>query len=61
MFGLFKKKSKIDILQKKYDDLMQDYHRISKINRREADKKFVEAEAVLKEIDALLETKEANK
>ena len=61
MFGLFKKKSKIDILQKKYDDLMQDYHSISKINRREADKKFVEAEAVLKEIDALLEAKEANK
>ena len=40
---------------------MQDYHRISKINRREADKKFVEAEAVLKEIDAILEAKEANK
>jgi thermostable 8-oxoguanine DNA glycosylase len=61
MFGLFKKKSKLQILQKKYDDLMKDYHRISKINRREADKKFVEAEAVLKEIDEALNEQEANK
>ena len=61
MFGLFKKKSKIQILQKKYDSLMEEYHRISKVNRKEADKKFVEAEAVGKEIDALLANKEANK
>lgn len=61
MFGLFKKKSKIQILQKKYDSLMEEYHRISKVNRKEADKKFVEAEAIGKEIDALLANKEANK
>ena len=59
MFGLFKKKSEIEKLQEKYDKLMEEYNRLSKINRREADAKFVEAETVAKQIDALIEEKNA--
>jgi hypothetical protein len=53
MFGLFKKKSPIDILQAKYERLMKESHALSRSNRTESDKKYAEADAVLKEIDAL--------
>ena len=39
MFGLFKKKSEIDVLQKKYEKLMSQWHELSSINRAESDKK----------------------
>ena len=53
MFGLFKKTSELEKLQKKYEKLMADWHRLSTTNRAESDKKYVEAEKLLKEIDAL--------
>lgn len=53
MFGLFKKKSEIDVLQKKYEKLMSQWHELSSINRAESDKKYAEAEEILKKIDAL--------
>ena len=56
MFGWFKKKSQTEVLLKKYNKLMQESHRLSTINRAEADKKFAEAEELLKEVD-LLENK----
>lgn len=55
MFGLFKKTSELEKLQKKYEKLMADWHRLSTTNRAESDKKYAEAEIVLKEIDALKE------
>jgi len=53
MFGLFKKPSEIEKLQKQYEKLMADWHRLSTTNRAESDKKYQEAEEVLKKIDAL--------
>ncbi|SHH69636.1 hypothetical protein SAMN05444148_2702 [Winogradskyella jejuensis] len=53
MFGLFKKTSELDKLQKKYEKLMADWHRLSTTNRAESDKKYAEAEQILKQIEAL--------
>ena len=59
MFGLFKKKSEIDVLQKKYEKLMSQWHELSSINRTESDKKYAEAEEVLKKIEALKNSQSA--
>lgn len=53
MFGFFKKKSPADKLNEKYQKLMQESFNLSKTDRKAADAKVAEAEAVLKEIDAL--------
>jgi len=53
MFGLFKKKSKIEILQGTYERLMSDWHKLSSINRAESDKKYAEAQIILEKIEAL--------
>ncbi|PWJ43093.1 Lacal_2735 family protein [Sediminitomix flava] len=53
MFGLFKKKSKAEILQKKYEKLLKESHDLSKSNRMKGDQKYAEAMEVLKEIEAL--------
>ncbi len=53
MLGLFKKKSKIEILQKKYEKLMAQWHKLSSVNRAESDKKYAEAENILKQIEIL--------
>lgn len=52
MFGLFKKDPSKS-LQKKYDNLMEESFLLSKTNRRLADEKFAEAEAVMSQIEAL--------
>ncbi|QRM89991.1 Lacal_2735 family protein [Lacinutrix sp. WUR7] len=53
MFGLFKKKTKAEKLQEKYNKLMKEWHQLSSINRSESDKKYQEANAVLDEIESL--------
>lgn len=53
MFGLFKKKSKAEVLQKKYEKLLKESHALSTSSRVESDKKFVEAQEVLKEMESL--------
>ena len=53
MFGLFKKKNEIEVLQKKYEKLMSQWHELSSINRAESDKKYAEAEDILKQIETL--------
>lgn len=53
MFGLFKKKSEKEKLQAQYEKLMQESHKLSHSNRRAADEKFAEAEAVAQKIEAL--------
>lgn len=52
MFGLFKKKSPIEKLEERYQQLLEEAHALSKTNRAESDKKMAEAQAVLKEIEA---------
>lgn len=53
MFGLFKKKSKLDKLRDQYAKLQKDAFDLSKTNRQLADKKTAEAEEIAKQIDAL--------
>lgn len=53
MFGLFKKKTELEKLQEKYQSLMKEWYTLSSINRAESDKKYAEAEAVAKQIEAL--------
>jgi len=57
MFGLFKKKSEIEVLQKKYEKVMQQWHALSSINRAQSDKKYAEAEDILKKIESLQKRK----
>lgn len=53
MFGLFKKTSELDKLQKQYEKLMANWHRLSTTNRAESDKKYAEAERVSEKINRL--------
>lgn len=53
MFGLFKKKSKSEVLMEKYKKLQEEAFRLSTVNRAAADEKLKEAEEILKEIESL--------
>jgi hypothetical protein len=53
MFGIFKKKSEIEVLQQKYEKLMDEAYKLSTVNRAESDKKVGEADLILKQIEAL--------
>lgn len=53
MFGLFKKKSEVDKLYKKYDKLLEQSHKLSTSSRLESEKKYVEAQHILDRIDEL--------
>ena len=52
---LFKGKSKLEILADKYDSLMEEAYRLSKVNRTKSDEKTFEANEVLIEIKELEE------
>ncbi len=52
MFGLFKKKSQLQLLQVKYENLMKESFILSKSNRSAADQKIVEAEEIMKQIES---------
>ncbi|MEL6275883.1 MAG: Lacal_2735 family protein [Bacteroidota bacterium] len=52
MFNLFKKKSKLEVLQQKYEKLMQEAHKLSTSNRAASDEKHAEAQKVLEQIEA---------
>jgi len=51
--GLFSKKSPKEKLQKKYEKLMKEAFDFSKSDRNKSDSKYAEADAVMKEIEAL--------
>tara|TARA_Y100000034_G_scaffold100570_1_gene124146 strand:+ start:77491 stop:77658 length:168 start_codon:yes stop_codon:yes gene_type:complete len=53
MFGLFKKKSEVEKLEAKYKKLMEEGYKLQSVNRSQSDAKYAEADAVLKQIDAL--------
>ena len=59
LFNLFKKKSEIEILSKKYQDLLKEAHQLSHSDRKASDMKMMEAEEVLQKIDALKEKESA--
>lgn len=53
MFGLFKKKSKKELLNAEYKKLMEESYRLSHTDRKASDLKRADADAILKEIEAL--------
>lgn len=53
MFGLFKKQSEIELLQKKYAKAMKEWHRLSTIDRQASDKAYAEAQALTDKIELL--------
>jgi hypothetical protein len=53
MFGLFKKKSKIEKLDLKYKKLLAEAHKLSTTNRRQSDSKIADANEILKQIELL--------
>ncbi|AZQ65208.1 Lacal_2735 family protein [Flammeovirga pectinis] len=53
MFGLFKKSSPKEKLEKRYKKLLEESHKLSTVNRMESDLKMFEASEVLKEIEKL--------
>jgi len=53
MFGLFKKKSAKEKLQKEYAKLLKEAHTLSTSNRKLSDQKTFEAEEVMKQLEKL--------
>lgn len=51
--GLFKRRTKADKLNQKYQKLLKEAHALSTSNRAASDAKYAEAQAILNEIDAL--------
>lgn len=51
MFGLFKKKTEKERLNDQYKKLMAEAHKLSHSNRREADNKYAEAEALARKME----------
>jgi len=56
MFGLFKKKSEVEVLQEKYRKLMKQSYDLSTTNRAASDLKQAEAHELLDKIDKLKES-----
>ena len=50
---IFKRKTEVEKLNDKYDLLMKEAYKLSKINRTESDKKYLEADNLLSEIELL--------
>ncbi|MGB5362770.1 MAG: Lacal_2735 family protein [Aureibaculum sp.] len=50
MFGIFKKKSKTELLNNQYQKLLKEAHALSTTNRKASDSKYAEAEDVLNQI-----------
>ena len=53
MFGLFKKKTQIEKLQETYESLIDESYKLSRINRKESDQKYAEADSILKTTETL--------
>lgn len=53
MLGIFKKRSKLDVLQKKYEKLMSEWHKLSSTDRAKSDDKYAEAQNILMQIEIL--------
>ncbi len=53
MFGLFKKPTEIEKLQKQYEKLMAEWHTLSTTNRSQSDKKYAEAQSILETIEKI--------
>ena len=50
---MFKSSSKLDKLQKRYEKLMSEWHKLSSIDRAKSDEKFAEAQKIIDQIEIL--------
>ena len=57
MFGIFRKKTKIEKLQLKYKSVMNEAYNLSKTNRKQSDEKYFEADQIFKKIEILKKNK----
>lgn len=46
MFNIFKKKSQLEKLEVKYAKLLDEWHKLSSVNRTASDLKFAEAQEI---------------
>ena len=53
MFGIFRRKTKIEKLNLKYKSLMNASYNLSKTNRKKSEEKYFQADEILKEIEIL--------
>ncbi len=53
MFGIFKKKTEAEKLNKKYDKLMEEGYRLSTVNRKASDEKYAEANKIMEQLEKL--------
>ena len=53
MMGLFRRKSAVEKLQKKYEQLLKEAHQLSTSNRMMSDQKIAEAQLLLEEMEKL--------
>ncbi len=53
MFGLFKKKTELELLREQYKKLLEEAYQLSRTNRAAADKKSAEAAELLRRIESL--------
>jgi hypothetical protein len=53
MFGLFNQKTEKEKLEIRYRKLLDEAHKLSSIDRKKGDAKMAEADAVLKQLEAL--------
>lgn len=53
MFGLFKKKTKVQKLEEQYKKKMKEGYDLQSIDRSASDQKYVEADLILKQIESL--------
>ena len=51
MFKLFRKKSRAELMEKKYQELLKDAYKLSTINRKASDRKMAEADQLLREME----------
>ena len=53
MFAIFKRKSKEDKLYERYERLLLESHRLNTTSRIDSEKKYIEAQEVLQQIEKL--------
>ena len=53
MFGIFRRKTKVEKLQLQYKSVMNKAYNLSKKNRKLSDEKYFEADQILKKIEML--------
>ncbi|NND24023.1 MAG: Lacal_2735 family protein [Acidimicrobiia bacterium] len=53
MLGIFRKKSKLYTLQREYEKLMSEWHKLSSIDRAKSDQKYAEAQKIIMQIEVL--------